>query len=611
MRTRTDSQEEIESIRQTLESLRNSLLTREAEMQILAAAEALESLQQRLNATEEHSQLAALYRVSQVLGTSLEIDEVLNQVMDAVIELTGAERGFLILSNPDAEELNLRAARNFERENLAEKSMEVSRTVIRTVLESGTGVVTTNAQKDPRFLDKSSVINFALRSIICAPLLSRGKTIGVIYVDNRALAGLFQESDLSLLNTFAAQAAVVIENARLFTRRGQTLAERVAELERLSTIDHQLTDQLDLDHVLELTEQWTRKGTRAEKATIALFNPDRSKLIIAAGPEKGTFLDPTDPFIADALAGESSLVSWPGLDGRRAKLLVPIRHAGQPIGALIVESRRELSEHECEFLIRLVSRAGSAIENARLYQAVQEANQAKSKFVSVVSHELRLPMTSIKGYADLLLQGAAGSINESQNNFLHVIRNNVERMRVLVSDLSDISRIETGRLQLAPVPLSLHGHIDQALGSLRPKIEEKNQSLHVNVAEDLPRAMADPNRLMQILANLISNAWKYTPEGGRIDISAKEQDGHLYIEVVDNGIGISPEDQLRIFSQFFRSEDDDVREQQGWGLGLHVTRQLVELMGGEIGMHSELDQGSTFWFTLPAAGPGAAAVSST
>jgi sigma-B regulation protein RsbU (phosphoserine phosphatase) len=159
------------------------------------------------------------------------LDEVLTQVMDAVIGLTQAERGFLVLLEENGtEEWRLRAARNCSQETLQPKDMEISRTVIGSVIQTGQGLLTTDARNDPRFADQNSVVFYALRSIMCAPLLSRGKAIGAIYVDNRTQTGLFSPSDLELLNAFASQAAVALENAWLYTRTDQALAQRVAEL---------------------------------------------------------------------------------------------------------------------------------------------------------------------------------------------------------------------------------------------------------------------------------------------------------------------------------------------------------------------------------------------
>jgi signal transduction histidine kinase len=286
-------------------------------------------------------------------------------------------------------------------------------------------------------------------------------------------------------------------------------------------------------------------------------------------------------------------------DGNPALLIVSIQYLHRPMGVLAVERSEAFPTAAQQFLERLAGRAASAIQNAYLYKAVQEANQAKTRFVSVVTHELRIPMTSIKGYTDLLRQGMVGPLNETQQNFLEVIRNNVERMSVLVSDLSDISHIETGRLKLSLSTVNLGENVKQVLQSIRPKIEEKQQILTVNLPEDLPAVNADPNRLAQVLTNLVSNANKYTDPDGKIDVRARLEGEFVRVEVSDTGLGISAEDQPRLFTQFFRSDDPMVREQQGWGLGLNVTQRLVELMGGEIGAQSEYRKGSLFWFTVP------------
>lgn len=562
------------------------------------ATESLTHLTTLLAEGEEQGRVAALYRVSTMLGGSLNLNEVLNQVMDAVIELTRAERGFLVLVTPETGELVLRAARNFVGESLSEENMEVSRTVIDTVFRTGEGVVTTNAQEDPRFAGQESVITFALRSILCAPLRSRGNIIGAVFVDNRVQTGLFSEGDLAMLNAFASQAAVAIENARLYTQTDQTLAARVDELEILSQIDRELNHRLELDHIVETTLEWAKRGTQASGGWIALYEQDGTTLARVSEPDRGTYLSPSEP-VVQTLANGTPTAFPPGPDNG-ARLAVPLE-TSKVLGILMVEAADSFSEEAAKFLERLASRAATAIENAQLFQAVQDANQAKSKFVSVVSHELRIPMTSIKGYTDLLLQGMMGPLTDPQKGFLDVIKNNVERMRVLVSDLSDISRIETGRLKLENAALPLNGLVEQVVKTLQPKMEEKEQTLLVNVPEDLPRCYADPNRVIQVLTNLVSNAWKYTEMGGQITVTGRLDGGHLCVEVADNGLGISEEDQAKIFSQFFRSEDEKVRAETGWGLGLSVTKNLVELMGGTVGFQSRLEEGSTFWFTLPVA----------
>lgn len=575
-----------------LKQLENHPLPNETRAAVQAAYQQLHELNKDLPLDQEHARLAALYRVSQVLGTSLDLDEVLNKVMDAVIGLTGAERGFLVLQEAETGAWRLRAARNYSHETLRPKDMEISRTVINSVIEKGRGLVTTDALTDPRFAQQDSVVFYALRSILCAPLLLRGKPIGAIYVDNRAQAGLFNRDDLELLSAFAVQAAIAIDNARLYTRTDQALARRIAELETLAQIDRELNTHLDIDHVVEITCKWAGEVEKAQQTWVLLNDVDAALTAYPAEPAA-----PAADLVSLALSERTPQAS--AANEPPYYLAAPLQHSGRVLGAILLERQESFIASDFQFLNYLCGRAASAIENALLYQAVQQANQAKTKFVSVVTHELRVPMTSIKGYTDLLRQGVVGPVNEQQLNFLNVIRNNVERMSALVSDLSDISRIEAGRLKLECSLISVQDYLDETICSLGPKLEEKSQTLSVEIPQDLPKVYADPNRLMQVLTNLLSNAWKYTPPDGEIQIHARQEGEAVRLEIIDNGIGINAEDQEMLFEQFFRSEDSAVREQQGWGLGLNVAKRLVEIMGGTIGFSTGTGQGSTFWFTLP------------
>ena len=240
-------------------------------------------------------------------------------------------------------------------------------------------------------------------------------------------------------------------------------------------------------------------------------------------------------------------------------------------------------------------------ENNRLLQSLQQADEKRARFISLVSHELRTPMTAIKGYADLLLRGAVGPLNEQQRNFVNIILSNVERMAGLVGNLADISRLESGRLALKIAPTFLPAQLEEALRPLRAKLAEKGLSFSTDISLSLPQLSADAARLVQVLSNLLSNAWKYTPAGGQISMRTFREGEVMRIEVCDTGIGIRPEEQSRVFTQFFRSEDPAVRQESGWGLGLHLAKGLVEAMGGKIGFTSDPAIGSTFWFTLPLA----------
>ena len=224
--------------------------------------------------------------------------------------------------------------------------------------------------------------------------------------------------------------------------------------------------------------------------------------------------------------------------------------------------------------------------------------EARHEFVSHVSHELRVPMTSIMGYTDLLIKGIVGPLNEQQLNFLKIIRGNVERMAGLISSLSDLSGLDTGTLTLTMGPVSLPAVITDVASYLQPLFVEKNQTLAVTLPPDLPPLQADSRRLGQVLTSLLHNANRYTPTGGSIQLQAAAVGELVRIEVSDNGVGISLQDQPHIFEQFFRSEHPQVREQPGWGLSLSVCQRLTEQMGGVLGFTSQPEAGSTFWLTL-------------
>ncbi len=227
-----------------------------------------------------------------------------------------------------------------------------------------------------------------------------------------------------------------------------------------------------------------------------------------------------------------------------------------------------------------------------------EIDRMKSDFVSIASHELRTPLTSINGYLDLILHGSAGKVNEQQEEFLQIAKNNTQRLHLLVKDLLDVSRIESGNMELDVQLISIQALINTAVRSIRNQFEERGLYVEADLDDNLPNIFGDSNRIAQILVNLLSNAYKYTPEGGAT-VRARKIANTIQIDVIDTGLGISEEDQDKLFSRFFRAEDSAVRKQSGTGLGLNITKSLVEMHGGEIWVESEPNNGTTVSFTLP------------
>ncbi len=278
----------------------------------------------------------------------------------------------------------------------------------------------------------------------------------------------------------------------------------------------------------------------------------------------------------------------PVADGPAVAL--PLKARGLMVGALQVS--RESGLTPADRLVFEIFAAAAAI--------AIDSTLSKTEFVSTVTHELRLPMTSIKGYSDLIRGGMAGPVSDMQKQLLDTVRNNVDWMNALISDLSDIAKIETGRLKAESEIVEPAAVITEAVSALRPQFEAKAQILTVNVGE-LPAVRADRKRLAQMLTYLLTNANRYTAEKGQITVSAELQGPSVRFTVADTGVGMTPEDKAKLFTQFFRSEDPVVRDHKGWGLALHLVKKLAELFGGEVGADSEYGQGSAFWFTLPTA----------
>ena len=606
MTTPTPSGRELDaaltSARQTLAILRSQAQSRRVdaaffEERLKSVEGVLEQLAAERLQTSQQGRLAKLYEVSRAIGGSLDLQTVLNQVMDAIIALTQAERGFLLIQDDDGN-LTIPVRRNFDQETIGVDAVSISRTVTNRVLESDQAIITTNAQEDPRFSDQASIVAHALRSIMASPLRVRGKVIGVVYVDNRVRTNLFSEQDLELLETFAAQAAVAIDNARLFSATDQALNARVEELTMLQRMDRQLNETLDLNNALRVTLEWSSRVCQAQSANLGLLDAESGALHILAhsGAADDFTADSNAPLMQQVITSQAPIVHH---NADHSIFLVPIRRSGRVIGviAMTAERANAFSADQQALVVRMADRAAIAIENARLYDAVRAANNAKSEFVGLVAHELKVPMTSISGYADLIPM--AGSINEKQAAFLATIKNAVQRMKILVSDLNDISRIETGNLRVERSEVSVSEVLSAVHESIATEIAQRNHTLSIDIDPNLPAVRADRDRLIQVLLNLASNAYKYTPDGGTLRLAAKRQGGQITFLVADSGVGMSAEQVAKLGTKFWRA--DNGLGQPGTGLGFAITRNLIALMGGTFDIQSAPQQGTTVTFTLPVA----------
>ncbi len=279
---------------------------------------------------------------------------------------------------------------------------------------------------------------------------------------------------------------------------------------------------------------------------------------------------------------------------------IPQGNTATVVGVLRDVTERERMENELKKLNEELEKkvtqrtAELAVKNEEL----EELAQTRAEFIATASHDLRAPLTGVLGFTELLLKGKAEPLGERQEKYLKTIYKSGKDLLNVVEDLLDISRIDTGRLQLMKREFNIAGGISRSLTPLEPLFAAKKLQLEIEIDENLPTVNADPNRFNQMLTNYLSNALKFTPEGGKVTIRVQKDVDYVRTSVIDTGIGISQDDQKQLFEKFFRPEATKYAV-PGTGLGLSIVKQLAELQGGAVGMQSELKKGSVFWFTLP------------
>jgi signal transduction histidine kinase len=230
---------------------------------------------------------------------------------------------------------------------------------------------------------------------------------------------------------------------------------------------------------------------------------------------------------------------------------------------------------------------------------LKEIDRMKTEFISLASHQLRTPLAAIKWSLDLLMTGKMGEVPENQMRVLNILYEGAERMNVLIKNLLNISRIESGRILVEPVPTKLNDLVDKVLSEQKPKSDQKSIKINSFFDNDLPEISIDPKLITEVYANIISNAIKYTPEKGVITISIYKKDNKIFTEVKDTGIGIPLSQQDKMFQKFFRADNAVLTEADGNGLGMYLAKSIINSSGGDIWFESTEGKGTTFWFSLP------------
>ncbi len=415
--------------------------------------------------------------------------------------------------------------------------------------------------------------------------------------------------------------------------RTRELARSVEELKALGEVSRAVSSTLDLQTVLDTIITWAVQLSGTNGGLIYEYDETREEFHIRGShrleEELVQVLRAAPVRLGEGASGKAAALREPVqvtdvLDeheydvarvrtvferlGYRSLLAVPLLLEQRIMGALVVW-RREAGTFEPDvvnLLQTLATQSALAIQNARLFREIADKSQQldaasrhKSEFLANMSHELRTPLNAIIGFSEVLLERMFGEVNAKQTEYLQDILSSGQHLLSLINDILDLSKVEAGRMELAPAPFHLPVALENAVTLVKERATRHGIALGLDVDPRLGEVVGDERKIRQVLLNLLSNAVKFTPEGGRVSLKAVQTDGAVEISVNDTGIGIAPEDQEAVFQEFRQVGGDEARKQEGTGLGLTLAKKFVELHGGRIWVKSQVGKGSTFTFTLP------------
>ncbi|MEY4747833.1 MAG: hypothetical protein RIQ60_47 [Pseudomonadota bacterium] len=585
----------------------------------------------------------ATAQVLQVIGRSVADEQpVFETILDSVSRLFGSSETAMFRAPGDGM-LHLAAA-------LGDSADRLSAGYPRPLAETS-GALAIEQRRQVYFadvLDPKADIPPSLRSagallgnfaVVLTPLLRRDEGVGLLAV-RRAPGARFSDKELALLRTFADQAVIAIENARLLRDTQEALAQQTATAEVLQVISRSVADAEPVFAAILVRCEHLIPGTSTlldlvdgDQVQIAAY---RARSMPGDSPqarhEREMGVRAGYPHAFAGSATEAAIRSHQVVEYRdvarnpdapprarefalRLKLtyslmMAPLVWEGEPVGSIGVVRHRDdgFLDKEKALLQTFADQAVIAIQNARMVRELEEksaqlevASRHKSEFLANMSHELRTPLNAIIGFSEVLTEQMFGELNAKQMEYLQDIHGSGQHLLTLINDVLDLSKIEAGRMELELVEVDLADLLEHSLTLVRERATRQGLTLTLVLPDELPVWVADARKVKQVLLNLLSNAVKFTPAGGQVTLDARLQDdGRLAIAVADTGVGIAPQDQTAVFEAFRQASGHYLRKSEGTGLGLALAQRFVALHGGELRLHSEPGRGSTFTFTLPA-----------
>jgi signal transduction histidine kinase len=597
----------------------------------------LNELRQRTtDLTESLEQQTATSKVLEVISRSaFDLQAVFETVAESSVRLCGADRAFIFRF--DGEMLRMVVALNAsqERRDFVERNpIRPGRhaAAARAALERRT-IHIPDYLADPELsyvsMDRSVE---KIRTVLAVPILKGDDLLGVLLIYRVEEVSPFTDKQIALVETFADQAAIAIDNVRLLDTlrlRTDELGRSVSELQALGEVSQAVNSTLDLETVLStiVAKAVQLSGTEAgaiygydeearEFRLRATYGMDQA--LIDALSQRHIGLD--DPNVAPVFAqrepiqvadlreeATSDLNEITLRAGYRARMAAPLLSGEDIVGMLVVRRHTpgEFAKNTVDLIKTFAAQSALAIQNARLFREIQDksrqlevASQHKSQFLANMSHELRTPLNAILGYTELMADGAYGEPSEKMLGILKRLEANSRHLLGLINDVLDLSKIEAGQLVLELSDYSIQDIAQTVRSTLEPLAADKKLGFKVEVAPQLPSGHGDGRRLTQVLINLVGNAIKFT-DAGEVTIKAAANNGSFHVSVRDTGPGISTADQAKLFQEFQQADNAITRKKGGTGLGLAISKRIIEMHGGRIRVDSIVGQGSTFSFTLP------------